>query len=288
MKKSLLVTLSLLLMAVSSFAQGIYLRAGSGYGMPAATTDIGENYLYRVVYSNLGPTTEYSSESVSASYGAGSNFNFAVGYKFNENFILDLNFIYNAGRKYETSYIYEYIDIGFTTTSKDIYTTRSSGLFFNPTFIFSAGFGKQAPYGRFGILAGSPTLIRDEYSYDDGDGVMETEDRWELGKGLAIGFQTAIGMNWKITDRLDIYSEMNFVSMTYYAKEGNLTRHIYNGEDQLDQLDLYNKKILYEKKFEPTDYDPNSPAVETREATPFSYVSAQVGVRFTIFNFKED
>jgi len=285
MKKVIISSILVIVLSGTSIAQGIYIRAGAGYGLPVATTLIGENYLHTVVYGGNTVTDDYSSEVVSASYGAGANFNFAVGFKFNENLILDFNVQYLAGRKFETSSIYTVEDIGFSGRAEE---TNSSTLFINPSIIFSAGFGRRAPYGRFGIIAASPIITEDNYFYYDIDGINETDISWKYGGGLAIGFQTAIGMNWKINDRLDIYTETSFVSMTYYAKEANMTEYLSNGMDIMDQLSVWDKQIVYKKKIDPArQYDPDKPQIRLVEATPFSYISAQAGIRFTVWKISE-
>ncbi|TFH38540.1 MAG: hypothetical protein E4G95_03355 [Bacteroidia bacterium] len=210
MKKVVLSILVIQLLSISSFAQGIYIRAGSGYGLPAATGLIGENYNIR---QDIGNIYESSVEAVKGSYGTGVNFNFAAGYKFNENFIFDLGFLYLAGRKYETYYRNIFASAtGASSRTEETYISYSRGFYFNPSFVFSAGFGKQAPYARIGLIAGSPKIKREESYYDDSDGLVEGSIKWEDGGGLAVGFQTAIGVNWKITERLDIFTEASFVA----------------------------------------------------------------------------
>ncbi len=283
MRRIILISIMTIALIGSSFAQGIYFRVGSGYGFPAATSQIGENYLHSSVYDGNIFTDDYSTEVVTASYGAGVNFNIAFGYKFNENFIFDFNVIYLAGRKFETSNIQKYEDLGYTTLDKLTVSSKSSGVYFNPTLIFSAGFGKYAPYGRFGVIVASPKVVEDETFYSNSDGEITTELRWEYSGGAALGYQAAIGMNWEISDRLDIFTEVNFVSMTYYPNEGNMTKHIEDGVDNLDQWVVSFRKKVFEKSYDPTiAYDPDKPQVLPREATPFSYISTQVGIRFSI------
>jgi len=287
MKKVIISLLVLAVLSAASLAQGIYVRAGAGYGLPAATGLIGENYNIR---QDIGNIYESSVEAVKGSYGAGANFNVALGYKFNENFIFELGFDYLAGRKYETYYRNLYTDAtGLPVRTEDNFTSFSRGFFFNPSFVFSAGFGKQAPYARIGLIAGSPKINRHESSYDDSDGLVESTMKWEDRGGLSIGFQTAIGVNWKITERLDIYTEATFVSMTYYAKEAEMTEYIVNGTDVLGQYPASYTRIDYVKKLEYRPQpDPDSPSQQLINATPFSFISAQVGIRFDIFNFGDE
>ncbi len=288
MKKLIVFTFLITGLSTVALSQGIYLRVGAGYGLPAATAPIGENYLHNYDYNGGNPINEYSSETVSASFGAGTNFGFALGYKFNENLILDLNIQYLAGKKFETSNINDYSDGQYSTTDRSIVTSNSRAFYLNPSVVFSAGFGKGAPYGRFGIIASSPKIIDSESYYSDSDGVYTSEITWESKKGVGLGYQAAVGMNWKISEKMDVYGEVNFVSMTYYAKEAEMTKNNQNGNDILGQLTTYDTHKIYRDKFDPqAPYDPLKPQVEGLKSAPFSAVSAQVGIRFSIFQFGE-
>lgn len=291
MKKAIL--LSILLSSFSGLivAQGIYIRAGSGYGLPVASSIIGENYTYSFIINDQITDEETSSgEAVSASYGAGANLSFAIGYKFNENLILDLNILYLVGRKFESSYYNYEDDFDYIIYEKNTYTSYSRGLFFNPGVIFSAGFGNLAPYSKIGIIVGSPRVKEDNnyYTYDDG-ATSETDINWEYGSGLAIGFQTAVGINWEINEKLDIFSEINFVSMSYYAKEGNIEEYTQDGSNILDQLPYYDSHTVYRKEIDLlTTYNPDNPRIMTRESRAFSSISAQLGIRLAIWARKDN
>jgi hypothetical protein len=283
MKKIILPILSLFVLSGTVFSQGIYLRAGAGFGLPVATSVLGENNLH--VYDPLSSNPNTNSNTVvTGSYGSGFDFNFAVGYKFNENFIFDLNVQYLLGNKIETGTTYIYKDATYPGTEENIISTNAKGFFFNPAFIFSAGFGKAAPYGRFGVVIASPTITQNESYYYDLDGISTRDITWVYNKGIGLGYQAAVGMNWKLTDMMDIYTEANFISMTFYPAEGNMTKYISNGNDILGQFTVSQKQQKFEKTYDPQPpYDPQSPTVVPRKAYPLSSVSAQVGVRFSIW-----
>jgi hypothetical protein len=287
MKKIILPVFLLFVLSGTSFGQGLYLRAGTGYGMPVATASIGEQYQHIYDPNNTSSTNTYSTKVVKASYGAGLDFNFAVGYKFNENFIFDLNVQYLLGNKFETSNTY--IDKGtMPGTEKTINTTSSRGFLFNPSVIFSAGFGKAAPYGRFGLVVSSPTITDNQSYYYDLDGTSTRDITWIYNKGMGLGYQAAVGMNWKLSDMLDIYTEANFISMTYYPAKGEMTKYDGNGNDMLPNMSVYQKQISFEKSYDPqASYDPNQPRVQAIRSYPFSSASVQVGVRFTIWKKSE-
>jgi hypothetical protein len=287
MKKVLTFLAFIFLFSSVTFTQGIYLRAGGGYGFPIGTTSIGEKYLRTEIHTTT-TTNTYSTTDVIASYGAGADFNFALGYKFNENFIFDLGFQYLLGKKYETYNKYIYTNGGTTTVDNNIATSFTRAFLINPSIIFSAGFGKRAPYARFGIIAGSPTLTREQSSFDNGDGITSNNQIWKYKKGIALGYQAAVGINWKLCEKMDLFTEVDFVSLTYYAKEGNLINSTHNGTDNLSQLSVRQKQIIYEKQFDPnTSYDATKPMVSLKEATPLSSLSLQVGIRFALWKKAE-
>ena len=285
MKKNLvLVTLSLL-MTVSVSAQSIYLRAGTGYGLAIAPASLGENY----TQTSTNSVSTYSNESVTGSYGAGGNFNLTFGYELNKNFIIELNTQYIISKKYKTSYNYSYIGTGYSYVDNSNTTTSGKGLLFNPSVIFSAGFGKAAPYGRFGFIFGSPKMTEEGESYDDGDGITTVKSKVEYSKGLAFGFQGAVGMNWELSGKLDLFTELNFISLTYYAGEANLTEYSRNSNDYLPDMPLSQTQIIYKKKYNYTDatYDPSKATIALRESAPFSSLSLQVGIRFYLWTVAE-
>ena len=294
MMKNLLTSVILFIMISGSvIAQSIYFRAGTGYGLPIATASIGEIHSQTDVANVAGTTSTASTKGVNASYGSGPDLNFAFGYKLNENFIIDLNFQYLMGTKFKIGDTYNSTSGTYSYVNNNITTTSSKGLFFNPSIIFSAGFGKAAPYARFGLYAGSPTVTSERSSYYNGDGIDSTVYRGEYKKGIAFGFQGAVGMNWKLSEKLDLFTELNFISMTYYAGEFDVTKNISsNGStvtDNLPTMSLSQKQIIYKKEYDPTkvNIDATKPTIALRQSTPFSSLSLQIGIRFSLWKLAE-
>jgi hypothetical protein len=285
MKKIILPLFFLFALSGTIFSQGIYLRVGTGYGMPVASTAFGQ--MDHRVYDASGTTVINSStsETIKGSLGAGMNFNFALGYKFNENFIFDLNIQYLTGNKLVTGNKYSYADPDTSGVDNYTKTIKAKGFMINPAIIFSAGFGKAAPYGRFGVVVASPTITETEANYYDLDGISQSERIWVYNKGLALGYSAAVGMNWKLTDKLDIYTEANFISMAYYPAEGEMIKYDNNGSDMLPNMYVSQKQINFEKTYDPqASGDITEPTVQPLRSFAFSSVSVEVGIRFNIWN----
>lgn len=297
MKKNLASLTMLLLFSGAAMSQGIYFRVGTGYSMPIATSTIGQYLTTTYVNTGTGTTNSNSVKAVKASYGSGLDFNFALGYKINQNFIIDFGIQYLIGSKNETGDYYSSKSANFTDLSYDIETSSAKGLLFNPSVIFSAGFGKAAPYARFGFILGSPKVTGTMESYYNGDGVDSTIVVSEYVKGFAFGFQGAVGMNWKISDKFDLFTEVNFNGLTYYPGERNITKNISgtgnfkvdNVSDYLPNMPVSQKNTVFEKEYDPSkaNTDPNKPTTALKVSFPFSTLSFQVGIRVPLWKKSE-
>ncbi len=283
MKKITLIILSFALFSGLASAQ-VYFRAGGGYALPIATESVGDMQTRTDSYDGNFYTNTNKTKNVSASYGSGINFSAGGGFMFSEFFGVDLNISYLAGKKYETGDHYSfYVNGDLGGTDKNITTTNSKAIFVAPSFVITTG-GAHAPYGRFGVVLGSPKITSEEAYYYDTDGTGSGSEKWEYKGGMSAGFQGAVGMNWTLGANLKLYTEVNFTSMTFYPKEGNLTESIDDGvSNDLSQTQMYYKKIEFVKSIDntaQTDFD--KPRQELRQGTPFSSVSLQVGVVYSI------
>ncbi len=282
MKKTTLTILSLILINGLASAQ-VYFRAGGGYAFPIATESIGENRTQTSIYEGNDYSNTDKSENVSGSYGSGINFNVGGGFMFSEFLGVDLNVSYLIGKKYETGHDSKYYSNGdLYGFNKSTVATKSKAIFIAPSFVITPG-GANAPYGRFGVVLGSPKIDREEdYSYE-GDGSGSGSRKWEYTGGMSAGFQGAVGMNWTLGGSLKLYTELNFTSMTFYAKEYNQTEAIADGVSYLNQLTVLEKNTEFVKEID-NDIQPDSskPKQVLREGTPFSSLSLQVGIVYSL------
>jgi hypothetical protein len=291
MKKALIIISLLVLISDISFSQSLYIRAGGGYGLPIGTASIGEKYTHEEIYTTV-TSDKYSAKNVKASYGAGGDFNIGIGYKYNDVITFDLGFQYLISKKYQTYYKQSYTGSGTPGINNDITTTSAKAFLIEPTAIVNAGFWKGAPYTKLGLVFGFPTLTKDRSSFDNTDGTSAWMQTWKYNKGIAIGFQGALGMNWKLSEKMDLFSEIAFVSMTYYAKEGKMTKYLTSNDgitykDYLPNTILSQRQIVYKNSFDPSlSNDGTKPTVALKESTPFSSISLHVGLRFRLWDKK--
>lgn len=280
MKKVALSLLCMIALTSMSSAQKLAFRIGGGYGLPLATQSIGQNDIS--TYNVQTQEFTNSTKVVTASFGSGVNGNIGVTYMFSKFLGADINFQYLAGKKYTTLDQTKYSG-GITALDETRQTIHGTAVFINPALIITPGAGSKVPYGRFGVVIGKPKIKGEETFYNDGDG-LETEEReWEYSGGTAFGLQGALGLNWMISNNFDIFAEVNVISMTYYPGEYNLTKYVRNDNDQLENVAMYNKKTIFKKEVK-NESEPSGdePREELRQGLPFSSISLQLGVKFTL------
>ena len=214
----------------------VYVAARAGYSFSVSpevrrvtTPDL---HTYGGLYDQTANGATYSYKNIYGSAGAGLNGGVAVGYMFNEHFGVELagNYFsgnqqdfYNGGTYSAGSYpaspnhggrIYDYIRV-FRVL---------------PSLVVTGGSGKVSPYARFGIcLPLTGTLyseVKDFTSRETTAGLTyERLDNATLEtKGdFSLGFNSAIGVNIKLSDKLTLFGEAELITQGIKAKSSTVT-----------------------------------------------------------------
>jgi hypothetical protein len=284
MKKTTTSILCLLLCSIGlSNAQGIYFRAGGGYALPMASDVIGTTRLRTQTYEGNSSTYTDKVKNVKASYGAGVNFTIGGGFMFSKYIGVDLAVQYLKGKEYEIVDNYKYTNGDFSGSESYTEKSHAQALFIAPSLIITPGVGSKVPYAKFGMIIGSPKIKGEQHYYYDLDGTTEGTGKSETTKGTAFGFQGAVGMNWMLSNNIDLFTEINFISMTYYPEEWEQTEATSDGDDVLASLSVSQKKIEYVETIDlEAEQDATKPSQELRRETPFSSLSLQIGIRYSL------
>lgn len=267
--KKLLCIMVLVLSTCSAFAQ-LYLRGNVGYNLPANSQVIGTNSS-QVYNSDLGQY-ETTQEAVYGSFGSGLSFNLGLGATINGTIGYDVELGYLLGKEYTTNQKY----------TDDFYKTKQTSRSFQiaPSITFTAGTGNIQPYTRIGPVIGFTKLKFEEtehsssYPYSDYDESTETE----FSGGMSLGFKGVLGVAFHASEKIQFFGEVNFLSMSYAPKDGQITAYTVDGEDALDSLPKE------EKSFELKDEITNDDAPYTRLRDKYSMGSCgvQIGVKYVL------
>ena len=210
--KRIVVSMLLLLIINAAFAQ-MYVRVNLGYNLPM------NSGLLAVDQDYNGSTSKYSVKGVYGSYGSGLSAHAAFGGGFGNGVVgYDIEVGYLKGKKYETD---EISDNGsFNSTTK--YSIQASSIQFAPSITFTAGTGNFHPFARMGpVIAITSIKDRDEWETTNSPKyVME----YKYSGGIALGFKGAVGVAYSLNDMMDLFAEIDFISMSYSAKKRKIGR----------------------------------------------------------------
>jgi hypothetical protein len=244
----------------------------------------------------IGQTSTYSISIVNYSLGKGFNFGGTFGYMFNKYLGAEIGLSYLIGAKAQAEQIVNRTVTSPDGTTKNSFkktTTLSSNMFrIIPAIVFKAGFEKVNPYGRFGLIFGIGSA---EINIDDDipfiglatEGRISTE---KLSGGLAFGFDAAVGVEFKLNERIGLFGEFSFINLNYSPNKGEIIeyKNKTTGEDLLPELNTWNKEtefvdtIVFENNGGFNPLDETKPKEDFKFTLPYSSWGINIGV---IINF---
>lgn len=233
-------------------AQGLYLNVGLGYNLAAGKQLIGTN------------TTSSSIEGVYGSYGKGISPDLGVGFMFSEHVGAELGFSYLLGGKYETT-----DNDGSTTSTTE---AKAKMLRIIPAIRVTTG-ETVKPYARFGIVIGMmPKADVEETGSTTVSGFGSTSftNTDKYTGGSSIGFLGAAGVDFKLSDMLAIYAELNSITQSWAPNKRESTMVSSAGGVSVSESSTTN--------FEDNVPD-NSTGIGLKYFEPFSSFGIHAGVK---------
>lgn len=256
--------------ALCSNAQ-VYVNSNTSYGFSLAPMSISANYSPAKI------------ESVKGSFGKGLDVGIAGGYTFNNTISAEIDFTYLIGGKIEFTDSYN--------TSTPVETEELSARMYRiiPTIKFSGG-EKFKPYAKIGFIVGFGTRLKDEsvnYFSSWGGSVEKYEETVIFSGGMSYGMKGNIGLDITLSEKLGIFTEINFISQAWAPKKAETTKYYINGVDKLSTLDVRDKETEFVESYNPSAaIQPNQPNKSLKLYLPFSSWGANIGIKYT-FGKKE-
>lgn len=236
MKKSCFLFIGLLLMTISAQAQKFYIRGGPGIAVSTAASN------------NYDVSTSPGSSSVLTAHkkgiGTGLPFVLAGGYTINDYFGFELGIDYFYG-----------FSLASKTTSQSYSSDskwRGQMLSIVPAFVMTLPLDKIKPYARLGLKLGVlNTMIFQDHSVLTIEPISKNVDYQMNSKGyggIAIGAQAAVGTDFKLSEMLSLFGEIQLDGISYSPKRGKYTEYTRDGEDQLGSMTVKEKEWKYVKE----------------------------------------
>jgi hypothetical protein len=113
----------------------------------------------------------------------------------------------------------------------------------------------------------------------DSSGYSNTRYEWGI-RNPSIGFSGAIGAQVKLTEKIRVFSELQFSHVVFVIRKRTTTNYNIDGKEMVNTLTVNEKEIDFEKDFKTDDFtpDPNKPNKAVTQRIPITYVGLQVGL----------
>jgi hypothetical protein len=182
-----------------------------GYNYPTATNSVG--------YDNS--TGNYT--TINGSFAKGPNIQLGYSFFITDNIGLDINYNYLIGFRNERlapQSVHDYTE----------YDNRASSII--PSVIMKTNIGKLSPYVKFGPSIIFVTLRIKQYRF-----LPSSETEAVLENDYSIGFSSSIGIDFRLTQTIYLFTDLHLSSLTYYPTKDSYYNNgvlISSGSNQND------------------------------------------------------
>lgn len=235
----------------------VYFKIGGGYAFPLATysmgTDVKQLYLRETdpETGNYIPSYIDETVAVNGSYSSGFSASLTIGYPINEIIGIEINGQYIHGKKYRTTSISEdIIDDEVVFFSRGKATSRANVMLISPSLVLTAPGNKLRPYISGGVvfaiakLENEHTTTSNDLEFEPAKFIVHEKHTG----GISIGLRGCVGMDFKFTESLSLFSEISFNSISHYPKEKEITKYEVDGQNLLETMDEHTKRTVFVKK----------------------------------------
>lgn len=264
--KKLLLSICFLFAVHCSYSQ-MYFGLNTHISVPTNGTTLREIGLYNYASTLLSITlTEQQT-----SFGGGFFGSVCLGYQINNKIGIELNAGYHLANKIQTTD--SYLDGSYD------YTFTTNALSFRPAVLFTiAENDKRRLFSRIGAIYSTADFSL-EVGGMRGSQRFESEQVFINGSGL--GMETAIGVNWNLSPKLTLVTELFITSLSLTPESSELTKYELGGYEGLDTMTVRQKNILYQKEVVVTaSTNNNEPEQALRFKIPFNGAGLKIGLRW--------
>jgi Outer membrane protein beta-barrel domain len=239
--------------SAASFAQ-MYGGVQLGYSTPTATNVIG------TTITGTGSGTGQVSTNNYGAFGSGINFGLNAGYMFSEHFGFDLGASYTIASPVVTQETNtSSTTAGVTSTEKTTAKNSGSQIRITPSLVVSTGGEGIRPYARFGVVlpVAGETITDNSSVKTTGTTTYTTTSKATSAGQLSVGFNSAIGVNIGLGEKITVFGEVALTTLSIKAKSTTVTAYSSDiptgfGPKSLDDLTFAQKNTNYVDKLDNT------------------------------------
>ncbi|UTW65973.1 outer membrane beta-barrel protein [bacterium SCSIO 12643] len=241
--KTVLLTLICLIFIKLVSAQKFYVGISSGYAIGIANQrgDMVNSY---VDYSKV--VTEYRFENVPYSLGRGWNIGGQFGYRFHKNIAFETQINYHQSADVDQNDIEITSNFGIGKSELHERKTISAKMYrITPSIVLHMGNEKINPYMKLGAVIGFGRIITDGASVFNSVGNTNSSSYKKIDEGgVSFGAKGAFGLDYILSSKWSVFSELSFITMSYAPEYGNLetsdgTKRNYNYDDSFSESEKF-------------------------------------------------
>jgi hypothetical protein len=274
----------------------IYVKIFGNYAFPTSASYRSSSYTSNFV------NNDYSVKTIKDGLGMGIRVGAGVGLVLNDFINIGLDAEDYLGPVIKSSDLYYYDNqAGLVTISNSNLDYQAKIIVVSPNITFKA---LSQPnffiYNRLSIKVGVMTKVTEksnsvynERFVDDvninpnpTDHITKSKQDFEYKGGLPAGFSAALGFQVKLTDKVRLFAEAEYMYLTYNPKKKVMTQWINNAGTAVDlgALDKIQVETEYKKSYTVKDgqTNTNAPNPQPTLHMPFSSIGLGIGLIYRL------
>ncbi|MCH2223773.1 MAG: hypothetical protein MK066_03310 [Crocinitomicaceae bacterium] len=222
-------------------------------------------------------------EKVDLSLGQGAQVSANLFYDINPNYGFTLNGSYLFGSEFSSRV--KYTDITYERT------LSGTMMRISPSFRMYVGSNKIRSYTEIGFVLGIGKINYSFSGYSGDSTILGYEYLYD--GGVSFGATAKFGVEFRLTDRVQLFGEFNFISQAYAPEKGILTDYVIDNENAMhyfeDNPNGISIEFVEELQIDPTiSPEPNEPVKRAKHSYPFHSYGFNVGVKFILWTKKKE
>lgn len=247
---------------------------------------------YSSSYDAVSGTNSSTAKLVKSGFYDGFYLRLNTNYNVAENLFVSGGFLYQKSSE-QAMYSSRYSSTSFNYSSNDVYngTCSASNFYFMPALNFRATLSD-----KLGVEIGAGPLIQfsgtsnifyestETTTTSSGTDYISSVTEFEYKQAFEIGAFADLKLNFKASEKLTLFFNTNFRSLSFKPKSALITKYTENGIDMLPSLTVSDKEAIFHSSYSgnSSSQNPNEPYNGTRFSFASNTISFGLGLRYTI------
>lgn len=261
--KKIIIALGLGLSTIFGFSQSNYISLQGGYHLGLPHDNLNSS---SISYAGSSISADGTQESRFGTLGKGVPVNLAVGHMFNDFLGVELGFNYLFG----SNVLLGEDDFNYDEATAN---ARTSQFRFAPQLVLM----HKGLYSKVGFMipvTGKTTLTIDQTSSG-----VNTVIESEVKGHPTIGYTATIGYEYSLNEKMGLFAEAQYISLSLKSKTSEITRYEVNGTDVLNTIPDGAKNTEYVDELALADQNPISGKALAFKRS-YSSLGINIGVKY--------